>query len=540
MRISLLIFLAFISLHASSQATGDTAAQIEKIFARYQSQNPGCQLSISRNGSIIFSKAWGMADMQNTVPLTTKSIIEAGSVSKQFTAAAILLLEQQGKLSLEDNLRKYVPEIPDYGTVIKLKHLIHHTSGLKDWGTIAELTGWGRGTKAYRNEDALEIIARQKTLNNIPGAEFLYSNSNYNLLAIIVQRVSGMTLADYTKKYIFTPAEMTQTQWRDNYRRIVPRRAIAYQKTASAYEMDMFYEDAYGNGGLLTTTEDLLKWNEFYSSGKLGQPSLLQKQITPDTLNNRRLNYYCAGLLSQSSKGQKVIMHDGATGSYRAYLSYYPDLQLTFAWLSNTSEFDTSGYNVSAEVEAIFIKRPPSRSAVNADILAFAVGKPETYVGWYRNTRTSGGLEISFVNGRLLVDNRTELLPIAENRFKLGSDLFVFDAQKNFRRITEKYDTVNYQPVMSADYNLKNIKAYTGIYYSDEADARITITQKADTLFMVLNSYSSYRLQPLYRNAFRIVDFGGILNFTRNKSDILNKLTISLGRAREVSFEKKE
>lgn len=165
--------------------------------------------------------------MEHNVPLTKQSKIEAGSVSKQFTAAATLLFEQQGKLSLNDDIRKYLPEVPDYGNTITIRHLLNHTSGLKDWGSIAELAGWPRGTKAYINDDALQIISQQKKLNNKPGDEFIYSNSNYNLQAIIVQRVSGMSLADFTKKYIFEPAGMKNTEWRDNYSKVVPNRAIA-------------------------------------------------------------------------------------------------------------------------------------------------------------------------------------------------------------------------------------------------------------------------------------------------------------------------
>ena len=181
-----------------AQSTKDTSDKIEKIFARYKPQNPGAQLTVSRNGVILFSKAWGMANLENNIAMSMNNVTEAGSVSKQFTAAAILMLEAQGKLSLDDDIRKYIPEMPDYGVPIKIRHLMHHSSGLRDWGSIAELAGWPRTTKTYHNEDALEIIVRQKTLNNKPGDEFVYSNSNFNLLALIVQRVSGMTLAEFS------------------------------------------------------------------------------------------------------------------------------------------------------------------------------------------------------------------------------------------------------------------------------------------------------------------------------------------------------
>ena len=180
-------------LFIKAQSWQDTVTQIEKIFARYKPGSPGAQLAIGRHGKIIYSKAWGMADMEHNVPLTTESISEAGSVSKQFTAAAILLLEQQGKLSLDDHVRKHVPELPEYGYKITLRQMMQHKSGLKDWGAIAGIAGWPRTTKTYNNDDALYIISNQKTLNYKPGEEYLYSNSNYNLFAIIVQRVSGMT-----------------------------------------------------------------------------------------------------------------------------------------------------------------------------------------------------------------------------------------------------------------------------------------------------------------------------------------------------------
>ncbi len=168
-----------------------------------------------------------MANLENNIPMSMNNVTEAGSVSKQFTAAAILMLEAQGKLSLDDDIRKYIPEMPEYGTTIKIRHLMHHSSGLKDWGSIAELAGWPRTTKTYHNEGALEIIARQKTLNNKPGDEFVYSNSNYNLQGMIVERVSGMSLAEFSKINIFIPAGMSHTEWRDNFKKIVPNRAIA-------------------------------------------------------------------------------------------------------------------------------------------------------------------------------------------------------------------------------------------------------------------------------------------------------------------------
>ena len=350
------ILLAFVStcLFVNGQSWEDTVARIEKIFARYKPGGPGTQLAISRNGQLIFSKAWGMADLEHNTPLTTQSITEAGSVSKQFTAAAILLLEQQGKLSLDDDVRKYVPELPDYGHKITLRQMMQHKSGLKDWGAIAGIAGWPRTTKTYNNDDALYIIANQKTLNYKPGDEYLYSNSNYNLFAVIVQRVSGMSLADFTRKNIFEPAGMKNTQWRDNYKRIVPNRAMAYSKSGPAYQTNMPNEYVYGNGGLLTTAEDLLIWCNYYLNGKFGTPSLLPKQIATSAFNNGVMHPYAAGLFTGEYRGWKYVSHDGATAGYRANLEAYPELGLAIAWLSNTSEFDSDTLNVAEAIGDFF------------------------------------------------------------------------------------------------------------------------------------------------------------------------------------------
>ncbi|PZR26334.1 MAG: serine hydrolase [Citrobacter freundii] len=533
----LILFLAAI-IPLSSTAQKDTISpKIEKIFAQYTAKEPGCQLSISYKGKLIFSKAWGMANLETGTPLTMNSVIEAGSVSKQFTAAAILLLEQQGKLSLEDDIRKYLPEIPDYGTLIKIKHLIHHTSGLKDWGTIAALTGFGRGSKSFRNEDALEIIAQQRTLNNVPGAEFIYSNSNYNLLAIIVQRVSGKSLADFTKEYIFTPAGMTRTQWRDNFRRVVPNRAVAYYKTGQGYESDMFYEDAYGNGGLLTTSEDLLKWNTFYLSGKFGQPSLLQKQITKDTLNDQRLNQYAAGLFIQTSKGKKVITHDGATGSYRCDLTYFPELDLSIAWLSNSSRFDTASRSIAGQVQDIFVPAVPAKPVAIQEVQV-PLETLKNLTGWYQNTRLASGIQISIVEGHLVMEGRTRLNAISGSSFKTGSDILAFDTEKNLWWITANRDSILYKPVPPPDYTPQTLAAFKGTFYSTEATARLAVEEKSDTLYLKFNSYESFRLQPTYRDGFRIPGFGGNLKFQRSANGEITGFYISQGRARNVVFVK--
>ena len=533
----LLLSISFITsiLYATAQSWQDTISQIEKIFARYKPANPGAQLAISRNGKIIFSKAWGMADLEHNVPLTTESITEAGSVSKQFTSAAILLLEQQGKLSLDDHVRKHIPEMPDYGYPITLRQMMQHKSGLKDWGAIVSIAGWPRSTKTYNNEDALYVICNQKTLNHKPGDEFLYSNSNYNLFAIIVQRVSGMSLAEFTRKNIFEPAGMMHTQWRDDHRRIVPNRAIAYSKSGSGHITNMPNEYVYGNGGLLTTAEDLVTWCNYYTNGKLGDPSLLDRQIATTAFNNGVMHNYAAGLIITSYRGWKSYSHDGATAGYRANLDVLPELGLSFAWLSNTSEFDNDPINVSVEIPKLFmpIKTPPEDRGqfpiykVNKDIL-------ENYAGWYRNSRTGGGVKINLQNEKLIATQVGQLTPISDDIYTAGNNRVVFKS-KGFLFINGAKDSIVFTRVDEAKLDEKIMAEYAGEYYSEEAEAKFDVQVKNGKLHLVRKPKTEFQLTPTYKDGFESP--AGIVYFDREK-DKITGLKISVGRARNVAFKK--
>ena len=318
--------------------------------------------------------------------------------------------------------------MPDYGTPIKIRHLLHHSSGIRDWGSIAELAGWPRTTKTYRNEDALEIMVRQKTLNNKPGDEFVYSNSNFTLQAIIVERVSGISLAEFSNINIFTPAGMTHTQWRDNFKKIVPNRAIAYEKKDGTYLTDMPNEYVYGHGGLLTTTEDLCKWVEFYSSAKLGGPSFLKKQIVTDNFNDGSRNVYAAGLRIVKAKGYDVYRHNGATASYRASLEYFPEVGLSIAGLSNTSEFDSS-YDAFSQLEDIFL--PAKSTPVKPADIKLDSTKLSMLTGAYRAIKSGEGLKISFEKGRLYANNFPLVAVNPKIAFRYGGDLILFDTARS-------------------------------------------------------------------------------------------------------------
>jgi CubicO group peptidase (beta-lactamase class C family) len=523
-------------ISANSQTWDDTVRSIEKIFERYKPSNPGTQVAISRNGKIIFSKAWGMADLEHNVPLTTTSPTEAGSVSKQFTAAAILLLEQQGKLSLNDDVRKYIPELPDYGYTITLAHMMHHTSGLKDWGSVAAIAGRPRSTVTYSNDDALLITSRQKTLNNKPGDEYIYSNTNYNLLAIIVARLSGMSFADFTEKNILQPAGMTHSQWRANFKKVVPDRAIAYTKTGNDYYTEMPNEYVHGNGGLLTTAEDLVAWTNFYTSGKLGSPSLFQKQVTTVPFNAGAVNRYAAGLFITSFKGKPVISHDGATAGYRCNLVHVEALDLTIAWLSNTAEFDRDRFSVAGALEDLFMGKQEGVGTVAAAPYTLSQEKMQNLTGWYKNMKSGRGAKMSVTDGNLTLAGVGKAAPVSDTEFAFGgARLLVLPNNKGLLWIGASRDSIYYSKVDAGSSDLTQLQEYVGEYYSEEAAATIhvVIKDKQPMLFIKPASYMS--LSPTYKDGFDSPI--GYISFERNKKGTTG-FKVSQTRARNVSFNK--
>ena len=340
-RSAFVFWIVVLATSASAQpAVPETA--VDAIFSRWSTTTPGCAVGVAVGGKPVLMKAYGMADLERGVPNTPETIFEGGSVAKQFTAMAILLLAADGRLSLDDEVRKHVPELPDYGTSLTIRHLLTHTSGLRDWGSVAAIAGWPRTTREYTHADVLDILSRQRSLNFAPGTDWSYSNSGFNLAAIIVDRVSGMPFAEFSKRRIFTPLGMTNTQWRDDHRRIVKGRAIAYSTASSGYEIEMPFENVHGNGGLLTTVGDLLKWNENFVKPKVGDAPLLAEQQRPGKLKSGRDLDYALGLYVRPLDGIKNVYHSGSTAGYRAHLNRFPDTNTSVAVLCNGSDGDAT------------------------------------------------------------------------------------------------------------------------------------------------------------------------------------------------------
>ena len=355
-----------VSLLASSAAAAapDAAvvrASVEQVLASKglgSTSSPGCAISVVSDDHPLFSAAYGAADLDQRTPFSQQTISETGSVAKQFTAAEILLLAEQGRLSLDDDIRKYLPEMPDYGAPVRIYDLLHQISGVREWSTLAALRGYPRFyRKIYGMDDLLRLVSSQRTLNFAPGTRYEYSNSNYGLLTIIVERVSGLSAAQFGRRFLFEPLGMSDSQWRDDLRRIVPGRAMAYRKTASGYEQAMPFENVYGHGALLTTVGDLQIWNRAILSGRLS-PFVTRHMLEPGQLADGSRRAYGGGIVVTDYRGHRVYRHGGNTAGYTAQLWAFPDDRLSIATLCNVQAGDMAEIAARAADAALGLTPP--------------------------------------------------------------------------------------------------------------------------------------------------------------------------------------
>lgn len=536
MKIVRLVLLFLLPGIAAAQ-NPDPVAKVDEIFAEWKSQeSPGCTVAVSEAGKTLLSRAYGMADLEHDAPITPTTIFEAGSVSKQFTAAAALLLVQQGKLSLTDDVRKYVPELPDYGKPITISHLIHHTSGLRDWGAVAAISGWPRGTRIHTHAHMLDIASRQKALNFETGAEFSYSNTGYNLLVVIVERVTGKSFAEFTRQQIFEPLGMKHTSWRDDFTRIVKGRAIAYVKAEDGFHSEMPFENVHGNGGLLTTSEDLLLWNENFTHGKVGGPALIEALQRRGRLNDNREIEYAGGLFILDYKGLPEVSHGGATAGYRAFLARYPKQNLSMAVLCNLGEINSEMllHRVADVYLASHFPPAPTTAAATVQLPAEEIAAK---AGLYRNLRTGAIIGMKMEEGKLRTRGGRTVSPLSSSLYLVDNGSKLDFVPGGLRLLTPDGDSIPYERVEEAAPTAAQLAEYVGEYTSDEAEVTYKVVVEDGKLLIKGRPDVSIALTPLYADAFQS-DIGFLVRFFR-KDGKLSELSFGLDRVRDLRFARR-
>ncbi|MGZ8469779.1 MAG: serine hydrolase domain-containing protein [Gemmatirosa sp.] len=530
---------------------GDSAA-VDSLFRWATPSTPGCAVGVAREGRTLVARAYGRANLEHDAPNTTETVFETGSVAKQFTAAAVVLLARDGKLSLDDPVRRHVPELPAHAAAVTIRQLLHQTSGVPDWTSVTYIGGRALvGNFAYTNAHALDLVVRQRALNFAPGAEWLYSNSNYILAAVVVERVSGMSLPAFTRQRLFAPLGMAHTEWRDDYRRTVVGRATAYGPAGGGgFVQNMPFQHTYGPGGLLTTVGDLLKWNEALADGTVGGPvggpRLAALMTTPARLADGRQVSYAFGLSVERHRGIPAVVHDGGTGGYRAYLARVPEQRLSVALLCNSAAVDPA--RLGRQVADVFLPAQAAAPVPAANGGAVLPSVPLTaaqlaaHAGLYRDTLMGTAVRADVRDSVLVLQNTGPMRALSPTTFVSASGAvraeFTSDARSRtslLRRTHQTDGTTVYARVEPWTPSAAELEALVGEYTSDEADGRYAVTVRDGALALRLSPTFAGPLTPTYRDAFT---FGGwlLLRFQRDAGGAVTGLVASDVRVRAIPF----
>jgi CubicO group peptidase (beta-lactamase class C family) len=500
-----------------------------------------------RDRQIIYKHGYGMADLDHDIPIGPNTVFHVASVSKQFTAAAILLLAQDGKLSLDDDVRKYLPEVPDFGARITIANLIYHTSGLPDQWDLLDLAGWRYSLDVITDDDVLGLVSRWKDLNFKPGDEELYSNTEYTLLGQIVKRVSGQSLREFTTNRIFRPLGMNDTHFRDDHTEIVKHIAYGYTGTAAGgFRLYPLNFDTGGATGLLTTVEDLAKWDDNFDHPRVGGPLFVQQQLQRGKLNSGKELDYAAGLELGKYRGLSTIEHAGTDAGYRSELLRFPDQHFSVACLCNNR--DIFPVEIAREVADIYLEGQFAAPAfVRPESTAKGVDVPlpllTQYAGLYWRKGDSRIERIVLRDGKLFGFG-IEMMPLTESHFQLTVDpevtfTFAKAAGDVPQRVTIKEGTdPPYVLDLSAGFRPTpaQLAEYSGSYISDAIDPVFRVSIQNGSVMLNRPKLKPQRLTPLSEDYFS--GLGGIVHFSKDQSGSVTGFVLSSENIRNFPFRK--
>lgn len=539
----------------SAQSEQDSlTAKVDELFTEWNKpDSPGAAIAIIKDGSVVYKSGYGCANLEHNIPITSSTVFQIASVSKQFTAFAIAMLAQQGKLSLNDDIRKYLPEVPYFGKTITIRHLIHHISGLRDMTEFFHIAGWGNDDLVTK-EHLLKMIRRQKELNFDPGKQYLYCNTGYTLLAEIVTRVMGQQFREWTKENIFKPLDMSNTHFHDNHRMIVKNRAYGYNTDESGSFIKSAPDDACVGGiGLFTTVEDLAKWIQNFFNGRVGGATVIEQMLKQGKLNSGKKVRYAFGLQIYKHKGLNSFGHNGKAPGYRSFLICFPEQKFAVVILSNFVKFNAS--ILASQVIDIYLAdqiaqqkpkpKKPERTPVKVDPAIY-----DAYEGKYFQPMIDLLLTITKENNRLMVgiksEPKLELLPESETKFFTQNEPFQISFQRDEKgevtHITLHQGNVGLRAEKIKPLSLEKLAEFEGDYYSDELGTAYKIVIQDGHLVMKHRRIDDIRLTSTISDQFVGESWWfGKIHFTRDKEKrvIGFKYTGKRGRARNLRFDKK-
>ena len=534
--------------------------RVDALFASWTGPRaPGCAVSVMRGGELVFARGYGAANLEYDVPITPSTVFHVASVSKQFTALAVALLVADGEVSWDDDIRRHVPELPDFGTPITLRHLAHHTSGVRDQWAMLQMAGWRWGGDVIRQSDVLDLLSRQTALNFAPGSDYLYSNSGYTLLAVVVERVSGQTLRAFTSARLFGPLGMTRTVFRDDHTMLVRDRAYAYARDGfGRYRLSIPDFAIVGASSLFTTVEDLARWNGNFTSGEVGGPDVLRQLQAHGALDDGARLSYAFGLVHGTHRGRPTIGHGGTDAGYRSEFLRFPDEDLAVAVLCNTGR--ASPGRLALEVADVFLPPPPGAASPSPEAdrpsapprpRAPAAGRAETgggtadsasLAGYYLRPGNDVPLRVVARGDDLVLlgaGAQQSLRPAGEGRFLLGGTTEVTftpgGGEPPTLRVGDPSRPV-YDRQMAARPSAEAFVAYAGSYYSDDLAVGYTFRVESGRLVLWNRKLGRIPLAPTFADGFYAR--GWSFTFRRDDAGAVSGFTVSTSRAWNIVFTK--
>jgi len=546
------------ALQAQTQTRTPEQKKVDKLFERWNKPNsPGVAIAVLHNGKVAYTQGYGKANLEYDIPITPKTVFHAASLSKQFTAFAILLLEKQGKLSLNDPVSKYFPKL-SYGKKMTLKHLLTHTSGLRDQWRLLGLAGW-RLDDVITKAHVLDLVHRQQALNFEPGSEFSYSNTGFTLLAEIVEKVSGKTFAQFTKAEIFDPLGMKNSLFYDDHEKIVSNRAYSYKTQRKGkvrkFKKSVLNYAVVGATSLFTTAEDLSLWAQNFKELKIGDAAIFKQMHTKTKLNNGREIGVGLGQFMGTYQGLKVIYHTGSDAGYRLSLLRIPEQNFAAMVLSNVASFDR---NVVANIADVYLKSAYKKGE-NKKKKKFFEHDPKRFIklskaalkkfeGTYWETAEWYDRKIYLKEDGALYyyrnkNSETKLLPISKNAFKMIGD--TEDVTVTFDKNSKGEDRISLKindrkPLEYVKYQ-KNVPFddYLGAYTSAELNTDYTLTVENNQLVLKHFRMGKTTLKPVRKNIFKAGNYlFNKVEFIRNKKDQVIGFEVSNGRVSKLRFTK--
>jgi CubicO group peptidase (beta-lactamase class C family) len=532
-------------LAAAGNVPAGNTAKVDQLFAQWdRADSPGAAVVIVKDGAVAYQHGYGCADLEHRIPITPQTLFDVASVAKQFTGLSVAMLVQQGKLSVDDDIHKFLPEVPDFGKLITIQNLLYHTSGLRDWPETLSFSGLDMEGEITL-DTILEMVRRQRELDFAPGEEHQYSNTGYNLLAAAVAKVTGQSFRAWTDANLFQPLGMKHTLVCDNPAEIVANRASSYAPAGQEIFRQVVSQlAAQGSSSLFVSVEDMGKWLLNFDTARVGGKAAIELMRQPGKLNNGKKVDYGFGVGLDDYHGSPMISHGGSWAGYRSDVLWIPEERFAVAILGNTSNLNPHG--LALKITDLYLNPPPDKSSGPSPAKPSAAVKtdPATWDPFLGTYRLGPGwlLTITREGNQLTVqatrESRFKMTPVSDTNFFVEAyGAAVEFVRDNSGAVTNLfYRGINAPKVNSEDSAPARLADYVGDYWSEEL--RIANRLEIHDGKLAYRDHSGNWLHFLPSGADRFDAEAAriVLEFTRNPASGVTEVKASAGRVRHLRY----